>query len=253
MSSPKMSRIAPVVGTPYLFLPQASALVVADLHIGIEAALHLEGVHLLSSTKKKVEDAIKAGKRCGAETLYLLGDVKHTVAGFSPGELKEVLYALERFTEEFDRVYIIPGNHDGGLSDVTLNLDIVYLKARGVLVGGVTLLHGHAMPPPDILGNLIVVGHDHPRVLLRDSLGISTTKRCWMKAPLKGELSGKKLVIMPPAERHSGQIVNEHPPQLLNIFFRRGLMDLKKAEIFLLDGTYLGYLHQLVPRRSGDR
>lgn len=246
MSRRSKGRATPLPGTPFLFIPQASALVVADIHIGIEASLHLEGVHLPSSTRKKVEEVCGAGRSAGAENLYLLGDVKHTVAGFSPGELQEVIYALERFTSEFERVYIIPGNHDGGLREVIAELDVVYLEPRGVVVGGITLLHGHAMPTPDILRDILVVGHDHPRVSFQDRLGISTTRRCWMRAPLLGELAGRELLVMPAAERHGGQIVNESPPQLLNIFFRRGLMDLERAEVFLLDGTYLGSLPQIM-------
>ena len=240
-----LKGVVPLQGTPYLHLKKRSALVVADLHIGIEVAMYREGIHLPSSTKERVYEVISAGKRVEAEELVLLGDVKHTVGGFSPGEREEVLWAINTFLDNFGRVMILPGNHDGGLKEELQEFDVEFLPARGVNFSGIVLLHGHAMPGGGPRGDVYIVGHDHPRVMMRDDMGFTLTRRCWLRVPLGGDFAGSTLIIMPSAEVYGGEIVNRRPFSFLNVFFKKGLMDVENAEVYLLDGTYLGLLSSI--------
>ncbi|HDJ96505.1 MAG TPA: phosphoesterase, partial [Candidatus Aenigmarchaeota archaeon] len=79
-----------------IFLKEFKALVIADLHIGYEAALEKQGIMIPKSQypkiRESIEEMIKISK---PETLIINGDVKHEFEEATRQEWKEVLDLLD--------------------------------------------------------------------------------------------------------------------------------------------------------------
>jgi len=179
-------------------------------------------------------------------------------------------------------IQVIPGNHDGNLEPL-LPENIKILPSTGVVFGNVGLFHGHAWPAPELLGcRSLITGHVHPMVAFRDPMGFRITRQVWIKAPCDGERLAKSLLehlgvkvdsnsslvlrdqfkvrprvsqvfIMPSFNEFlGGQPINERKlgknaksRAFIGPVLRSGSINLADAEIYLLDGTFLGTVNQL--------
>ncbi len=88
----------PVSPYPALLLRRSKGriLVIADLHIGWEAGLSQQGIHIPSQTPrliKKLEEVIRLAM---PTELVILGDVKHAVAKVEPEEWRDVPEFFEK-------------------------------------------------------------------------------------------------------------------------------------------------------------
>lgn len=167
-------------------------LVVADLHFGIEFDLASQGWHFRSRSKDRLERVLAITHEHSPDRIILLGDVKHGVPITSRQEFRELPAILERLRTEAE-LRIAPGNHDGGLERFTEPGEM--LPMNGSLVDGVGYLHGHTYPDPSLLGNLMISGHHHPFVFLKDEVGCALQSPAYLLASLDGEClkSGKDL------------------------------------------------------------
>ena len=215
------------------------ALVVSDLHIGIEKDFYDSGIKLPSQTgamKKRIEKLLTSTK---ARTLIVLGDVKHRIPGVSFQEMREVPEFLNYFDGKV-KVIMIMGNHDPGIEKLIPNIE----TRKDLLLEGVYLLHGHTKPSGKMEGaGTIVMGHVQPMIEFRDRLGYYWRERAWVRA----RSSGKELIVMPSFNPFSGgcPLNSKRPPDREH---RTPLMkksELGRARIYLLDGTYLGELGKL--------
>ncbi len=233
-------------------------LVIADLHVGIEAEYHDAGVTLPSQTKGLLRRIKSLVEDTGAEEIVLLGDVKNSIGAIAQQEADEVPNFLKAVADIVP-VHIVPGNHDGSLSKLVPGWAdypelITVHPATGIVIEGVGLFHGHSYPTPEVAKQKVVVmGHQHPSVAFRDDLGTRMSEVCWMRAPIAeepflkryGEKPDGEAIVMPAfSEYGSGSPVNEDD-DLLGPFLRNGYVDLEKAKVFLIDGVYLGLLDDL--------
>jgi putative SbcD/Mre11-related phosphoesterase len=189
--------------------------------------------------------------------LILLGDVKHNIPVSSWQEWREIPRLLEEISKEA-LVEIIPGNHDGDIQGM-VQKGVVVHPASGVKIENVALVHGHAWPKPELFrAEILVTGHDHPAVEFRDSLGGRVFEKVWLRADLNwkrlpehlrkavGKKLPKFLVVPAFSELVGGVAVNrEMEGALAGPFFKSGAVELKKAELYLLDGTFLGEVRHL--------
>jgi len=248
---------APIHGTPALLIKVAKerVLVVADLHLGIEAELASGGVGLPSQMPRVKERLIELIHKQEPDRLVFLGDVKHNVPVAAWQEWREL---PEFFADlaELTRVEIVPGNHDGDIEGM-VPPEVIIHDAKGLVLGRrrrVGLVHGHAWPSPDVLKvDLLVAAHNHPAVEFRDKLGARTIEPVWLRCRLEPKKFPKKLqnaiegggpgfLVMPAfSELVGGGTVNRAiPEELLGPMFRAGAVRLEEAEAHLLDGTFLG-------------
>jgi len=189
-------------------------LLVADLHIGLIGFYDKKIIEKLKNLAGSVE----------ADEVIVLGDLKHRIGRY---------HKLERLFNGFEiPLAVIKGNHDGGLD----HFDI--LSSRGVRIGKFGLFHGHAVPSDDVMkADTLIFAHAHPSVLVRDDIGGSKV-RVWVF----GEFDGKKLVIMPAFnDLCASTPINVGKPA--GVMFKR--WDYRNAEVFMLDGTYLGRVRLL--------
>ena len=252
-------------------------LVIADLHIGWEIALSDRGIHVPTQTPKmlrKLKELIFAYK---PQELLILGDVKHTVATAEIGEWHDIPNFFEELKKQIHVIKIIPGNHDGNLEPL-LPESIKILQSSGVVIDDVGFFHGHKWPSPTLLKcKTLVMGHVHPVVAFRDPAGFRITRQIWVKAKCNGlslakvllqkhhvklergvretlwrrckvKLKASQIFIMPSFNEFlGGRPLNERVKsgRFVGPILRSEAVDMMNAEVYLLDGTYLGTLNQL--------
>jgi len=239
---------------PGLFIPSLKILVVADLHIGIEYELYKSGVNIPSQVaemKKNIFDLIKKTK---SKRLVILGDIKHDVPGISYQEIKEIPEFLRELSGRI-KVEICLGNHDTYLKDI-LPEGIKLHDSRGFKIKSFGFNHGHAWPSKELMScDHLIICHTHPTIQFMDKFGYRIVEPVWIKTKIDKEKikerykikkTGKlKIIIMPAFNRLLGGTpvnVKSKNDELLGPLLKNNFIDMKTAEIYLLDGTYLGKL-----------
>ncbi|MDD1661080.1 MAG: metallophosphoesterase [Methanomicrobiales archaeon] len=244
------------------FLPDGPALVIehterilviADLHIGIESDLDVHGVHIPSQTRGRLDRVLACIDEGKPDLVLLLGDVKHSVPLATRQEYFEIPELLREIRSRAP-LRVVPGNHDGGLERFLEKGEL--LPKRGALIDGIGYLHGHTYPDPSLLGHLLVIGHHHPMVTLRDEVGCALRDRAYLLTSVdeeclgiagvgggEGEDSPTRVLVMPAFNEFTGFDITRIQESGLGPLSR--CMDFPDAEVFLTDGTYLGLLGSL--------
>jgi putative SbcD/Mre11-related phosphoesterase len=233
----------PVYGTRALKI--GCALVVADLHIGIESELRRRGVSVPSQARVIEKDLIALIKRTDADELIILGDVKHNIPSTSLQEHKEIS-RLIRAIGKHAGVTVIKGNHDGGLENFLQGLSILdYLEVEGVL-----LAHGHSwVKSKSIDAEAVILAHSHPAAAFVDEFGRTIKEPAWIRGEFNEKIrdhytvKGLPQFIVMPAFNPliSGMAFNrDSERRLLGPYFNSEIIDLDEAHAYLLDGTDIG-------------
>ena len=261
---------------------KTKTLLIADPHLGWEIQLQEKGIHVPSQTTKILNKLTGIITKYKPERLVILGDVKYTVVSHEFGEWQDIPDFFKKLDVCIKNISIVRGNHDANLEPL-LPENVEFLPATGVTVGDVGVFHGHKWPSPGLLGcKTLVMGHLHPVVVFRDPTGCKITRQVWMKAKcetdalskillqkngvkiersvaatLKGHYNlkarVKEIFIMPSFNDFlGGRPVNETRPRkeigseaLIGPVLRSEAVDVDNAELYLLDGTFLGTLNQL--------
>jgi metallophosphoesterase superfamily enzyme len=161
------------------------------------------------------------------------------------------MYDLLNELSSFAQVHIVPGNHDGGIKQLIPEQIIIH-SSEGFVHETIGFVHGHRWPHKDLLnGEFLFFGHSHPVIMLSDRLGFKSFETCWIKAKLLKQQTKEvyasfnediTLIIHPAFnELCGGTAVNKDP--LVGPL--KKLVDIKHAEIFLLDGTNLGQVKEI--------
>ena len=261
---------------------KTKTLLIADPHLGWETSLQEKGIHVPSQTPKILNKLMAIINKYKPHQLVVLGDVKYTVISSELGEWQDIPDFFTKLQGNITEIAIIRGNHDANIEPL-LPENIQLLPATGAIFGGVGVFHGHKWPSPALLNcKTLVMGHLHPVVVFRDPAGFKITRQVWMKAPCDSDalakillqkhkikidgavaetlknhfsisLKTKEIVIMPSFNDFlGGRPVNETRPRkeigseaLIGPVLRSEAVDVDNAELYLLDGTYLGTLNQL--------
>ena len=251
-----MTDLTPLIDAPALVARgDEVSLVLADVHLGIEHDLYYSGVNIPSQIAKRLDRIAAYLEEVKPDRVVLLGDIKHNVPRTSFQEEDEVPYFLGEIAKRA-LVDIIPGNHDGGIERlVPKSPDIALHDSRGVVIDGVTYFHGHTWPAPALLAQpQWVISHNHPTIKLTDVVGHTITKQAWIRARLDREAvaanyrpdefawADPELIVVPSFNELCGGIAfNESfHDDLLGPLFRSKAVHLERAEVYLLDGTFMG-------------
>ena len=233
----------------------ARALVVADYHAGIEAGLRYErGVELESDADLRRIRLLGLVDRVDPDRLVVLGDLGHRVGGVEGAEADELDALVNAVTDRVP-VTLVPGNHDGGVGERFDGTGrVTYTDTDGIRTGRVGFAHGHTWPSRDVLaGDVVCVGHEHPRVRLADSVGGGRTERAWLRGPLRPEPFAERwgvgveeiewndpeLVAFPAFNHRSGGTRVNVQQAFLSPFLPGALVE-ERTDAYLLDGTRLG-------------
>ena len=183
---------------------------------------------------------------------------------------------IEDIQKRVPDIQVVLGNHDGNLEPL-LPEKVEIIPPSGTSFGDVGLFHGHAWPAPELLEcRSLITGHVHPTVAIRDPMGLRMTKQVLLKAPCNGNQLAKtlrkylgsknsslvepteakvnvsQLFIMPSFNQFlGGRPINEKRKKKADAYIgpilRSGCVDMDEAEVYLLDGTFLGTVNQLKP------
>jgi putative SbcD/Mre11-related phosphoesterase len=252
-------------------------LLASDFHLGLEYELAKLGINIPYQTERILGDLLNLVHDHHPDRLLLLGDIKHGVPITSFQEQREIPKFFEILQKEVETIDVVRGNHDGNIQNLVPN-NVSIHSSRGLVLGEdykVAAIHGHAWPYPKLLAaDLIVMGHNHPTVLLRTPLGVSISQRVWVKgrcegsslaraflkqAGLKGDpkvvfekqfkarINDPQMVLMPAFNDLLGglPVNSETPKSLLGPLLRTGAVKIDGFEVYLLDGTFLGEVELL--------
>ena len=269
MTANATTTLKPLIGEPALVVEnEHKALVLADIHLGIEAAFRQKGINIGSQTEKLLKRAITCVEAAEPEEIILLGDVKHSVPQILYSDRKEVPFFVAHLAE-YAPVYIVKGNHDGYIDRILLEVTepdwnpkhAIHVKtAPGFLFDNVGYTHGHSWPSQELFtAPYILIGHNHPRIRLVSSVSrYSSMKPVWIRAQCDPEavkahypeleLSKEnvpRVIIMPAFNELCGGVAfNATRGELLGPVASK-LLRLDTMEAYLLDGTYLGKVSDL--------
>jgi hypothetical protein len=241
---------------PALFISDKKIIVVSELHLGLEYELYKSGIKIPSQRRKFEEIIEHLIKLTKANSLIVLGDIKHKVPGSTIREDVEIPRFLENLKQKI-KVILIKGNHDDRIEGIIPSGVKIY-GSKGYKIGKYGFFHGHAWPSKKLMEcDYLFMGHVHPSIEFRDSFGFRSVLSVWLKGKLKQELikerykikkTGKLNVVVLPTfnsilggaalnriakEKHTG-------PLLVNKIF-----DVDSSKVYLLDGTCLGILKEL--------
>ncbi|SFM60761.1 metallophosphoesterase [Methanolobus profundi] len=259
-------EIDPIIDEPALVVSnETKALVIADVHLGIEWDLYRSGFSIPSRMKFGLERVLAYIEKVSPDRVILLGDVKHNVPQISWQERDEIPYFLSELSDHAI-VDIFPGNHDGGIEYLLPEgKDINVHPVRGSVIEDVGYFHGHTWPDPKLLAaDYIITAHNHPTIRLTDSLGYATVEQSWIRtrlnlSVLQGHFTSlelgedndnwndPELIVVPSFNELCGGVAfNEsmHDDLLGPLFSSKGV-DIDNAQAYLLDGTQLGKLKNI--------
>ena len=242
---------------PALFIPEIKALVIADLHIGISYELYKSGINIPSQVKQMKKTIEKLIKQTKARRLIILGDVKHDVPGISVQEMREIPEFLKALSRKI-KVEICLGNHDTYLKEI-LPEKIKLHGTKGFKIKNFGFSHGHAWPSKELVTcQHLIISHTHPTIQFTDKFGYKIVEPVWIKSKIDQEKikeryevkkTGKLEIIIIPAfnDLLGGTPINIKTTsnELLGPLLKNRFVDMNNAELYLLDGTYLGRLNSI--------
>lgn len=266
--------LKPLIDEPALLVEfEHRALVLADLHLGIETEFRQKGINIGSQTEKLLEHAIRCVRAEKPDVIILLGDVKHTVPQISYTDRTEVPFFLAQLAD-YAPVYIVKGNHDGFLDRILMEVaapdwnpknEITVKTTKGFLFDHVGYAHGHSWPAQELLtAPYLVIGHNHPRIRLTSaSSPYASMKPVWIRAQCDSDKLAEsypdldvrtehmpRVIIMPAFNELCGGVAfNNSSRELLGPVASK-LLRPESMEVYLLDGTYVGKVCELLAHNS---
>jgi putative SbcD/Mre11-related phosphoesterase len=247
-----MPKVKLLVDYPAAFIEEKKALVITDLHLGIEHELFRSGITINPQAEKFAKLLNKLIEQLRAKYLIILGDVKHEVPGTSFRELKQIPKFFDALEDV--KIFISKGNHDADLEDI-LPSNVSLRGSRGFRMQEYGFFHGHAWPSKALIHcDYLFMGHLQPAVEFVDSFGFRSIEQVWLKGRLNREKVKERyktkkvgklnLLILPSFNKLSGSLILNRvlSSELLGPIVSKGFAELEKFDVHLLDGTYLGKL-----------
>ena len=227
-------------------------IAVADLHIGMEAELGKAGVFLPSQTARMARRLKSIVHDAGADTVVILGDVKHYIPGIAALERRDLPLFFEALLEIANEVHVATGNHDA-LIRPFVPRKVRFHRPGGFVIDDAGFIHGHEWPSPSVMRcQTLIMGHNHPAVVLVDELGGRSIIPCWVRFTFRKNVKGHPemprngLLVPSFNELCGGAAVNDLHTKLLGPLVTDNVANLPAAKVHLLDGTFLGILRNLI-------
>ena len=243
---------------PALFIEEIGVLAIADLHIGIEYELYKSGINIPSQVKENKKTLDNLIKKTKANRLVILGDVKHDVPGISYQEMREIPEFLKELSEKI-KIDMCLGNHDTYVKQLSPK-EIEIHETKGFKIGKFGFIHGHTWPSKELITcDCLIMGHTHPTIQFKDRFGYRIIEPIWIKGKIiREKIKGRyrtdkigklEIIIMSAFNRLLGGTainVKRTNDELLGPLLKNKFIDIDESELYLLDGTYLGKLKNII-------
>ncbi len=182
-----ISRNIEIIETALLI--NKEILVINDLHLGYEEALHIKGILVprfqLEEIMNIMARILTAAK---PKKIIINGDLKHEFGTVLKQEWKEVLQFLDFLLLRCPEVMIIKGNHDQIIKPIAEKRGVSIVKEHQI--SGILMIHGDELIKTN--AKRIIIGHEHPAITLHEN-----SKWEKYKCFLKGQWKGKELIAVP--------------------------------------------------------
>jgi len=144
------------------------AVVVADLHLGMEAAAEAQGAFFPGRQKPVLIKRLRRIlDRFRPRIVAIAGDFKHNFGRDRRREMDEVRDVFD-FLDSRAQVVLTRGNHDNFLKNILPDEPL----PGAVELGGCMICHGHREPPGLArFKGWKIMAHEHPALKLRDPVG----------------------------------------------------------------------------------
>jgi uncharacterized protein len=176
-----------------LHLKKDKALIISDLHIGLEESLNREGILVPRFQLKALLPGLEAIiGTTHPSRIIINGDLKHEFGTISDQEWRDTLKVLDLLAGRAQELILIRGNHDTILGPLAGKRGLSVVSS--LRLGGTLIIHGHAIPPEEDLEGVdtIIIGHEHPAVSIRDGIR-SELFKCF----LRGKYRSRDIIVMP--------------------------------------------------------
>lgn len=200
-----MHEVKVIDSIPAAYLPGIDTVAVADLHLGLEASMTSKGYYVPEFQLETLKGDLETLKQeTEASRLVINGDLK-TQYSTSYSEKQEVEEFLEKASTLFEEVVVVLGNHDTYIRNAVEDHGLRPLESFSR--DGVLFVHGHEEVEED--AELVVIGHEHPAIVLEDGVGTSEKVPCM----LHGELEEFEVLVLPAfSEIAQGTEINQLAP-----------------------------------------
>ncbi|MBO3800189.1 MAG: metallophosphoesterase [Candidatus Brockarchaeota archaeon] len=178
---------------PALYVKSLDAMVVADIHLGLEWELEEKGVHIPFPTYEPIVKSLRnMFSYRPARRMIILGDIKNEFGDINPEEWTQVQDFVNDVRSLGAEPILIRGNHDNFVRIVLKRLNVEF-QDPPVRIGKYFLIHGdkdHGLPGE---GTIVLMGHEHPVISIRDSIGVKHR----FKSFLYGKYYGTEIIVLP--------------------------------------------------------
>jgi putative SbcD/Mre11-related phosphoesterase len=168
-------------------------LVIADLHLGYEQSLNMDGIMVPKFQYQKIlERILEILDKTNAKQAVINGDLKHEFGRITRQEWKESLNFIQFLKENFGDVVLLKGNHDNYTKFIAQKTDLEVYESYAL--EEFIIMHGDKIPQ-DLMDKkepTIIIGHEHPCIGIRNGERLEK-----MKCFLKGSYKEKNLILMP--------------------------------------------------------
>ena len=222
---------------------QVKSLVVADLHLGIEATLAQNNIFLGKNTTvlESIKEIEKLLDKTKPDSLILLGDIKSGIKSISKTEWADVPVFLEKIMKLVS-VTIIPGNHDANIEKLVPE-GISLTSSKGIIIEDTLLTHGHTVPTENFSSvNKIIMGHVHPVFFQEESIingeRVWVTIKCNKQRIFPSKTGELEIIIVPTFNRHFYTTHKKFYKKSISPILDR--IEVLEAKILTLNGTIIG-------------
>ena len=223
-----------------LWLSNSKTLVLCDFHLGYESELNSKGVLVPRFLYKDVIDRLEgifARITEKISTIVINGDLKHEFGRISKQEWQEVMRLLDYLERKCDKIVLIKGNHDTILGPIADKQKIKIVdefvidfvdnneknRDKTNEKQSILITHGHKLPYS--LKDIIIIGHEHPAIELKED-----ARREKYKCYLAGKYRAKTLIVQP-----SFNLLIEGTNVISQDLLSPLLKDVSKFNIFVVD------------------
>lgn len=176
-----------------VLLTDENVLVIADLHLGCEAALEYQGMSIPRVQTEKIEHGIsRLLDATEPRRVVVAGDLKHNFSRNLTQEWQDVWSFVRRLSWRLD-LEVVKGNHDNYLGIILREYGIPLRQETHA--SGARIVHGHDGRLTD---DFTIMGHLHPSLRLRDGAGVSVKDPCFLYSDALGVLVLPALSIVSP-------------------------------------------------------
>ncbi|HZW57459.1 MAG TPA: metallophosphoesterase family protein [Nitrososphaerales archaeon] len=230
---------------PAAYVRKHNALIVSDVHLGLDSRLAMRGTSLPGSVYRDVADSILIPTRdLDCSLVYILGDLKHGHGKLNRSEEWEVRGLVQQIRAAGAEPILVKGNHDRFLNGVLSELRVAWHEDY-VALENIILTHGdkkvnsasRGRDKQDRKTSACVMGHEHPAVSLRVESNSRKEKfKAFLVVPGNPRRSVPMMVVLPSVNPLAyGTEVNGIPKSDFISPYLREASNLWEADTYLLE------------------